>query len=46
MVGMGNLIPICLAALITANGLAVLALFFIGWLYWRHLREKREQASP
>ena len=43
---MAKLIPMCLAALITGNGLAVLALGFIGWLYWLHLREKREQDSP
>jgi cbb3-type cytochrome oxidase subunit 3 len=35
-----------LAALITEEGLVVLALGFIGWLYWLHLRGKREQASP
>ena len=43
---MASLILICLAALITEEGLVVLALGFIGWLYWLHLRGKREQASP
>ena len=43
---MAKLIPMCLAVLITGNGLAVLALGSIGWLYWLHLREKREQDSP
>jgi hypothetical protein len=41
-----NLSSICLTALITGNGLVLLALGIIGWLYWLHLREKREQDSP
>jgi hypothetical protein len=40
-----NLSPMCLAAFITGDGLVLLALGIIGWLYWLHLREKREQDS-
>jgi hypothetical protein len=38
--------PMCLTALITGNGLVLLALGIIGWLCWRFLRRKREQDSP
>jgi hypothetical protein len=41
-----NLSPMCLATLTAGNGLMLLALGIIGWLYWLHLREKREQDSP
>ena len=46
MVGMGNLNTMWLTALIAGNGLVLLALGIVGWLYWLHLREKREQDSP
>ena len=46
MVGMGNLNTMWLTALIAGNGVVLLALGIIGWLYWLHLREKREQDSP
>ena len=46
MVGMGNLNTMWLTALIAGNGLVLLALGITGWLYWLHLREKREQDSP
>ena len=39
-------ISICLAAFLTTEGLVMLALVFIGWLYRLRLREKREQDSP
>ena len=46
MVGMGNLNTMWLTALIAGNGLVLLALGIVGWLYWLRLREKREQDSP
>jgi uncharacterized membrane protein len=46
MVGMGDLNTMWLMALITGNSLVLLALVIIGWLYWLHLRDKREQDSP
>jgi hypothetical protein len=46
MVGMGNLNTMWLTALIAGNGMLLLALGIVGWLYWLHLREKREQDSP
>jgi hypothetical protein len=35
----------CLTAFTTGSGLVLLALGIIGWLYWLHLRAKREQDS-
>jgi hypothetical protein len=43
---MVKLIPLCVAAMVTGDGLVVLAVCFIGWLYWLHLREKQEETSP
>jgi len=35
----------CLTAIATGSGLLLLSLGIIGWLYWLHLRAKREQDS-
>jgi len=44
--GMVKLIPICLAAVLSWNGLLVGALGFIGWLCWARARDEREYNSP
>ena len=42
---MNSLIPMCLAVILAGKGVAALAIGIIGWLYWLHLRAKREQDS-
>jgi hypothetical protein len=41
-----SLIPMCLAVNLAGKGVAALTIGIIGWRYWLHLREKREQDSP
>ena len=41
-----SLIPMCLAVILAGKGVAALTIGFIGWLWWLHLRAKREQDSP
>jgi hypothetical protein len=43
---MFSLIPVCLSVILAGPGVVALAIGFSGWLYWRHLREKREQDTP